>query len=131
MINISSAGAVTFKTPLGRTTKFRDSIRVNSKKIYNLDATTTGLLFVFDVQHAPVAYGAWPALWMVGEAGGGSYAWPKNGEVRPRTRCSSALLPLTAHVTDRYHRDGARLDRQYFVCSHRCRVHDANDGIQL
>ncbi|KAK5125134.1 hypothetical protein LTR85_000810 [Meristemomyces frigidus] len=50
----------------------RNSIRLSSKQTFD-----AGTVITFDVVHAPVAYGTWPALWLLGDVPGSN--WPENG----------------------------------------------------
>lgn len=50
----------------------RDSMRLSSKQTFD-----AGTITVMDVVHAPVAFGTWPALWMLGDVPGAE--WPSAG----------------------------------------------------
>lgn len=51
----------------------RRSVRLESREEYNAG------LFVMQLEHAPVACGAWPAFWMFGEDA--EHPWPEWGEL--------------------------------------------------
>mmetsp|Transcript_25405 Transcript_25405/g.60515 ORF Transcript_25405/g.60515 Transcript_25405/m.60515 type:complete len:660 (-) Transcript_25405:77-2056(-) len=53
-------------------TQGRKSVRIESNEWFE-DG-----LFILDVDHAPIACGAWPAFWMYGEDS--QHAWPRWGE---------------------------------------------------
>ncbi|KAK4549235.1 hypothetical protein LTR36_007693 [Oleoguttula mirabilis] len=53
-------------------TASRNSIRLSSKQTFD-----AGTVITFDFIHAPVAYGTWPALWMLGDVPGA--VWPDAG----------------------------------------------------
>lgn len=48
----------------------RNSVRITSKKTY------TDSIVVLDLEHMPVACGAWPAFWTVTDK-----TWPDGGEI--------------------------------------------------
>lgn len=60
--------------------RYRDSVRVHSKKHYN------GGLFVLDADHVPTGCSSWPAFWFCGPN------WPVGGEVSRNSRLSFAGL---------------------------------------
>ncbi len=57
----------------------RKSVRITSKASFNVGgssaATTSGLLFAFDLTHMPAGCGTWPAYWLCGPN------WPSGGEI--------------------------------------------------
>ncbi|KAI7858617.1 beta-1,3-1,4-glucanase [Circinella umbellata] len=61
--------STTFATASKNQERGRSSVRISSHKDYDSG------LFLFDVEHIPVACGAWPALWLLGPN------WPNGGEI--------------------------------------------------
>lgn len=85
LVSISKSGAVTLRVGTKKNQAMRDSIRLvgcciaSSYRYHPLTSFSpfprpqvskkthdNGGLFIFDIAHIPVAYGAWPALWSTG-----------------------------------------------------------------
>ncbi|KAK4960506.1 hypothetical protein LTR10_003402 [Elasticomyces elasticus] len=54
----------------------RESVRLSSKHTYEV-----GSIVTIDVYHMPSAFGAWPALWMLGDIPGGTWPDTNGGEI--------------------------------------------------
>lgn len=54
----------------------RNSVRLSSKQTFS-----AGTIMTLDVVHAPVAYGTWPAVWMLGGLPGGTWPNTNGGEI--------------------------------------------------
>ncbi|KAK3642058.1 hypothetical protein LTR56_010929 [Elasticomyces elasticus] len=57
-------------------TPYRDSVRLSSKHTFDV-----GSIVVMDVVHMPSAFGAWPALWLLGDNPGGRWPDTNGGEI--------------------------------------------------
>jgi len=107
-------------------TAARNSVRLSSHQTFD-----AGMIMTLDVVHAPVAYGAWPALWLLGDVPGS--VWPAAGGEADILEWvhESSYNSMTLHTASGCTVDNSSTAFQGQLQSANCNAGSGSDGCSI